>query len=88
MLIGVVIQNSLHISSLFLGDILEHMVPLPEHKLLVLKNIPLMSEKSIRYSSYQWHGLMKHLRQMLIADAPMEEGKEVFCSLSIIKNMY
>lgn len=34
-----------------------------------------MSERALEFSTYQWAGLLKHLRQMLIADAPMEEGE-------------
>ena len=56
------------------GRLSEHLVAHPEYKLLTLQNIPQMSENSRRYSSYQWHGLLKHLRQMLIANSPMEEG--------------
>lgn len=56
------------------GHILEHVVPLPEYKLLTLENIPQISEKSMEYSIFQWHGLLKHFRQMLLADSAMEEG--------------
>ncbi|XP_013394040.1 tubulin delta chain isoform X2 [Lingula anatina] len=57
-----------------LGDMLEHLVAHPDYKLLSLLNIPQMSEAALQYSAYQWPGLLKHLRQMLIANAPMEEG--------------
>lgn len=57
-----------------LGGLLEHLVAQPEYKLLSVRGIPLISDKSMQFSSYQWHGLLKHLAQMLIADAPMEEG--------------
>lgn len=57
-----------------LGDLIEQVCPHPEYKLMTLKNIPQMSEKSLAYSTYTWTGLLKHLRQMLIADASMEEG--------------
>ncbi|XP_064619118.1 tubulin delta chain-like [Lineus longissimus] len=57
-----------------LGRLLEHLVPHPEYKLLTLRNIPQMSEASIAYTVFQWHGMLKHLRQMLIANAAMEEG--------------
>ncbi|XP_067668133.1 tubulin delta chain-like [Haliotis asinina] len=57
-----------------LGSLLHHLVPHPEYKLLTLKNIPQMSERALEFSTYQWHGLLKHLRQMLVADAAMEEG--------------
>lgn len=53
---------------------LEHLVPHPDYKLLTVKNIPQMSAAAQEFSTYQWHGLLKHLRQMLISDAPMEEG--------------
>ena len=60
------------------GDMLEHLVPCPEYKLLTIKNIPQMSETAKDFSTYQWHGLLKHLRQMLIANAAMEEGTVLF----------
>ena len=57
-----------------LGDLIEQVCPHPDYKLVTLKNIPQMAEKSLAYSTYTWSGLLKHLRQMLIADASMEEG--------------
>ncbi|KAL4223799.1 Tubulin delta chain [Mactra antiquata] len=57
-----------------LGEMLEHLAPMPDYKLLTIKNIPQMSDTSKVFSTYQWHGLLKHLRQMLIANAAMEEG--------------
>lgn len=58
----------------WVGEMLEHLVPHPDYKLLTIKNIPQMSAAAHEFSTYQWHGLLKHLRQMLISDAPMEEG--------------
>ncbi|XP_019143010.1 tubulin delta chain isoform X3 [Corvus cornix cornix] len=57
-----------------LGDLMETLVPHPEFKLLGLRNIPQMPENSLAYSTFSWPGLIKHLRQMLIANAKMEEG--------------
>ncbi|XP_061461382.1 tubulin delta chain [Rhineura floridana] len=57
-----------------LGDLMEALVPHPEFKMLGLRNIPQMSENSLAYSTFAWPGLLKHLRQMLIANAKMEEG--------------
>lgn len=57
-----------------LGDLIEQVCPHPDYKLMTLKNIPQMAENSLAYSTYTWAGLLKHLRQMLIADASMEEG--------------
>jgi len=33
-----------------------------------------MSQQARDFSTFAWPGLLKHLRQMLIADTPMEEG--------------
>ncbi|XP_008069030.1 tubulin delta chain isoform X2 [Carlito syrichta] len=57
-----------------LGDLMENLVPHPEFKMLGIRNIPQMSEKSLAYSTFTWAGLLKHLRQMLISNAKMEEG--------------
>ncbi|XP_072412159.1 tubulin delta chain isoform X1 [Chiloscyllium punctatum] len=57
-----------------LGDLLESLVTHPEYKLLSLMNIPLMSDKSLQFSTFTWPALMKNLRQMLIANAKMEAG--------------
>ncbi|EDO39408.1 predicted protein [Nematostella vectensis] len=65
--------KTLSVSSL-LADIVEQLCPHPDYKLLSLRSIPQMAEKSMAYSTYNWSGLLKHLRQMLIADASMEEG--------------
>ncbi|KAM5273444.1 tubulin delta chain [Ctenodactylus gundi] len=57
-----------------LGDLMENLVSHPEFKLLSVRNIPQMSENSLAYSTFTWTGLLKHLRQMLISNAKMEEG--------------
>ena len=54
---------------------MEHVVPVSDYNLLTMKNIPQMPDSSIQFSTFQWHGLLRHLRQMLIADAAMEEGR-------------
>ncbi|KAG8122644.1 hypothetical protein E2320_018152, partial [Naja naja] len=55
------------------GDLMEALVPHPEFKMLGLRNIPQMSENSLAFTTFAWPGLLKHLRQMLIANAKMEE---------------
>ncbi|XP_078391217.1 tubulin delta chain isoform X1 [Cetorhinus maximus] len=57
-----------------LGDLLESLVTHPEYKLLSLMNIPQMSDTSLQFSTFTWPALMKHLRQMLIANTKMEAG--------------
>lgn len=60
---------------LYTGELLSSLVCHPEYKLLSLSNIPQMSSTSLAYSVFNWPGLLKHLRQMLIASARMEEGE-------------
>ncbi|KAM9176766.1 tubulin delta chain isoform 2-T2 [Mergus octosetaceus] len=67
-------EDGLHYSRNPLGDLMETLVPHPEFKMLGLRNIPQMPENSLAYSTFSWPGLIKHLRQMLIANAKMEEG--------------
>ncbi|XP_053563312.1 tubulin delta chain isoform X3 [Bombina bombina] len=67
-------EGASHYSRNTLGDLMECLVPHPEFKMLGLHNIPQMSENSLAYSTFNWQGLIKHLRQMLIANAKMEEG--------------
>lgn len=55
-------------------DPLSHLCSHPQFKLLNVKTIPMMPQTSVAFSSYLWSGLMKHLHQMLIADAKIEEG--------------
>ncbi|ELT94556.1 hypothetical protein CAPTEDRAFT_159439 [Capitella teleta] len=57
-----------------LGGLLQHLVSQPDYKLLSVRDLPHMSEKAKQYSTYQWSGLIKPLRQMLIADSLLEEG--------------
>ncbi|XP_078599562.1 tubulin delta chain-like [Branchiostoma floridae x Branchiostoma japonicum] len=56
------------------GELLERLVPDPQYKLLNVRTIPHTSERALAFSSFTWPGLLKHLRQMLIANAGMEEG--------------
>jgi hypothetical protein len=59
----------------------EQMSPHPDYKLLTVRNIPITSASTMEFSSYQWPGLMKHLRQMLVADALLDEGKVLITTI-------
>jgi hypothetical protein len=72
------IEFTLHYFFFLTGDLMEHLVPHPEFKMLGVRNIPQMSAASLAYSAFTWAGLLKHLRQMLISSAKMEEGKGIF----------
>ncbi|XP_017346027.1 tubulin delta chain [Ictalurus punctatus] len=67
-------DSPVHYSRNPIGELLSSLVCHPEYKLLTVLNIPHMSQTSLAYSAYTWPGLLKHLRQMLIANARMEEG--------------
>ncbi|KAM6174938.1 tubulin delta chain [Erethizon dorsatum] len=67
-------EGSFHYRRNPLGDLMENLVPHPEFKMLGVRNIPQLSENSLVYSAFTWAGLLKHLRQMLISNARMEEG--------------
>ena len=47
----------------------------PSYKLASLKCIPHISHQSMAYSVFVWPALLKHMRQMLIADSSMEDGE-------------
>lgn len=59
-----------------LGDIQSHLCPWSDFKMISVKSIPQIPECSQAYTCYFWPGLLKHLRQMLISDAPIEEGMD------------
>ncbi|XP_042298780.1 tubulin delta chain isoform X2 [Sceloporus undulatus] len=67
-------EGATHYNRSPLGSLMEVLVPHPEFKMLGLRNIPQMSENSLPFTTFAWPGLLKHLRQMLIANAKMEEG--------------
>ncbi|KAG2379271.1 hypothetical protein C9374_007410 [Naegleria lovaniensis] len=56
-----------------LFDPIQHLCAHPAYKILNSRIIPHISSKSKDYSVFRWEGLLKHLHQMLIADAPIEE---------------
>ncbi|KAG5837576.1 hypothetical protein ANANG_G00240800 [Anguilla anguilla] len=57
-----------------MGELTAGLVCHPEYRLLSVCSIPQMPSSSQAYSAFTWPGLLKHLRQMLITSAKMEEG--------------
>ena len=47
----------------------------PSYKLVCVKNTPLVSDKSMDYTTYHWPALLKRLRQMLISDSACDCSK-------------
>ncbi|PRP78227.1 hypothetical protein PROFUN_13865 [Planoprotostelium fungivorum] len=58
----------------FFSGIMRHLVPHTNYKMIHFKTIPQMPSTSVAFSSYLWSGLTKHLHQMLLTDAKIEEG--------------
>ncbi|CAF90655.1 unnamed protein product, partial [Tetraodon nigroviridis] len=58
-----------------LGELVSALACHPEYKLLSVSAIPQIPASSLAYSAFSWPGLLKHLRQMLISNTKMEEGK-------------
>jgi tubulin delta len=67
-------NDSVHLSKFVIADILSNVCSHPGYKLLNILNIPVVAKTSLAYTSYNWNMLVKHCRQMLIANANMEEG--------------
>ena len=67
-------NDSTCLSKIGVADILSNVCAHPGYKLLNILNIPVVPKTSLAYTSYNWNMLVKHCRQMLIADANMEEG--------------
>ena len=69
--------------------LIESMTPHPDYKLLTVRNIPITSALTMEYNSFQWPGLVKHLHQMLIADALLDEGNHKKMNLfGLAKSFY
>ncbi|PAA85844.1 hypothetical protein BOX15_Mlig030247g1 [Macrostomum lignano] len=57
-----------------LGGIAASLCPHPDLRLLQLRCLPYASERAKEFSGFAWPGLLRHLRQMLLAGAAVEEG--------------
>ncbi len=59
-----------------LSSLQEILCPTPSHKIVSLKTIPQIPEGSHAYTRNLWPGLLRHIRQMLITNSPIEEGMD------------
>ena len=80
--------GSLLYNQCLLQDIQTNLCPSPNFKMLSVKSIPQMPERSHAYTRYLWSGLLKHLRQMLLCDAPIEEGMDWSLGEETSKSLY
>ena len=65
-----------------LSDLCTLLTPQLDYRLLTIKCVPQMPERSHAYTHYLWAGLLKYLRQMVLTDSPIEEGMDWSCTLS------
>lgn len=68
--------DHLSMSLWHIGDLVSHLTSHPQYRLLSLMNIPQTPEASQMYTRYLWPGLLKHLRQMMLTSAAMDEGMD------------
>ena len=69
-------SNPLLFGSCSLSDLASNLTPHPDYKLLSVKCVPQIPDHSHDYSYFRWPGLLKHMKQMLITDSPIEEGMD------------
>eukprot|EP00002_Diphylleia_rotans_P004296 TRINITY_DN13114_c0_g1_i1.p1 TRINITY_DN13114_c0_g1~~TRINITY_DN13114_c0_g1_i1.p1 ORF type:complete len:466 (+),score=78.64 TRINITY_DN13114_c0_g1_i1:56-1453(+) len=55
-------------------DPIDRLCGFPSLRLLTMKNIPQVSSAAVPYMSNSWKALVKHMTQMVICDAYMDEG--------------
>lgn len=67
-------QSDRHVTMCGLDGIASTLCCHPGYRLLNMRAIPQVPEKSKVFTSRTWSGLLKHLNQMLIADSVLEEG--------------
>ena len=70
------VVDHLSMSSWHIGDLVSHLTSHPQYRLWSLLNIPQTPEASQVYTHYLWSGLLKHLRQMMLTSAAMDEGMD------------
>ncbi|KAJ0397830.1 hypothetical protein ATCC90586_002806 [Pythium insidiosum] len=63
------------------GALCEQLCTHPGFKLLDIKTIPQIPQRSKEFSTHTWAGLLKHLHQMQVANSPLEEGIDWSVSL-------
>ena len=64
-----------------LSDLCTSLTPHSSYRLLSVKCLPQMPERSHAYTNYLWAGLVKYLRQMLLTDSFIDEGMDWSSSL-------
>ena len=69
-------EDSLFYSFCRTSDLVASLCPHPLYKFLSIKTIPQILDSTHAYTCYLWAGLLKSLRQMLLTDAPTDEGMD------------
>ncbi|GFY71287.1 tubulin delta chain [Trichonephila inaurata madagascariensis] len=66
------VENSGGIAPVF-NDLLEHLVPHPQFKLVGLRSVPQEPLTSLPFSAYTWPGLLRSLRRMVLYNTVIDE---------------
>ncbi|KAH9109441.1 hypothetical protein LEN26_012856 [Aphanomyces euteiches] len=74
--------HSTRFTSCLLPTVMQHLCSHPGYKLLNVMLLPHLAQRSRDFSVHQWPGVLKHLHQMQIANAGMDEGVRWDVSLS------
>ncbi|KAF0689748.1 Aste57867_18816 [Aphanomyces stellatus] len=67
-------SHATRFTSCLLPTIMQHLCAHPGYKLLNVKLIPQLAQRSRDFSVHQWPGMLKHLHQMHIANSGLDEG--------------
>lgn len=59
---------------MLLHDITRSMCCHPSMRLLSLRSVPVMPARSVDFTTFTWHALLKRTRQMLLTGTTLEEG--------------
>ncbi|GIY76165.1 tubulin delta chain [Caerostris extrusa] len=66
------VERSCGITPVF-NDLLAHLVPHPQYKLIGLRSVPQEPLSSLPFSAYTWPGLLRTLRRMVLYNTVVDE---------------
>ncbi|GBL96609.1 Tubulin delta chain [Araneus ventricosus] len=64
------------------NDLLAHLVPHPQFKLVGLRSVPQEPLASLPFSAYTWPGLLRSLRRMVLYNTVVDEAN-LFCNRGV-----
>lgn len=58
----------------FVDDLLAHLVPHPQYKIVGLRSVPQEPSTSIPFSAHTWSGLLQSLKRMILYNTAIDES--------------